>query len=104
MNAMKEKTLTYCGLAQDGHGITQLGRIVLDARLFGLIPETEDCAGWDLARMQILMHQAEARWDEYGNLPSRLPDDLRARHEAVYAQATTRARQHGWNPELDDDE
>ncbi len=104
MNAMKEKNITYCGLALDGHGITQLGRIVLDARLFGLIPETEDCAGWDLARIQTLMHQVEAHWDKHGNLPSRLPDDLRARHAAMYTQATERARQQGWNPELDDNE
>jgi hypothetical protein len=30
----------YVGLDQDSHGISQLGRIVLDARVFGLIPET----------------------------------------------------------------
>ncbi|MDP1652878.1 MAG: hypothetical protein Q8L56_09175 [Rhodocyclaceae bacterium] len=101
---MKEKNLTYCGLAEDGHGITQLGRIVLDARVFGLISDTEDCAGRDLPRMQMLMQQVEERWDAYGNLPSRLPDELRARHAAIYAEATERARQQGWDPELDDHE
>ncbi len=98
------KNSVYVGLNQDSHGITQLGRVVLDARVFGLIPEDEDCAGWDLGRMQLLANQVEARWDEYGNLPSRLPDDLRARHAEIHARAMENARQRGWNPELDEDE
>jgi hypothetical protein len=94
----------YVGLNNDKHGLTQLGRIVLDARLFGFIPETEDCAGWDLARMQILMERIQDEWDKYGNLPSRLPDDLRQRHTEIYAEAMKQARSKGWNPELDDEE
>lgn len=94
----------YVGLNQDRHGITQLGRIVLDARLFGFIPEEEDCAGWDLARMQSLMERVNAEWDKYGNLPSRLPDTLRARHEQAYARAMEAARAKGWDPELGEDE
>jgi len=100
---MTEKT-TYAGFNQDSHGITTLGRIVLDAWLFGLLPREEDCAGWDLQRMQHLLEQVNRRWDEYGNLPSRLPDDLRQRHTDLYAWATTRARERGWDPELDEDE
>ncbi|MFP5381297.1 MAG: hypothetical protein ACLGG4_03460 [Gammaproteobacteria bacterium] len=81
-----------------------LSRIVLDGWLFGLIPETEDCAGWDLQRMQKLTDEVEREWDKYGNLPSLLPPDLRARHAALYEMATVRARSRGWDPELDDDE
>jgi hypothetical protein len=81
-----------------------LGRIVMDAWLFKLLPRDEDCAGWDLARMQNLMRQIEVKWDEYGNLPSRLPDDLRQSHAELYAWATERARTRGWNPELEEDE
>jgi len=98
------KPSVYAGLEQDSHGITQLGRIVLDARVFGLIADEENCAGWNLQRMQVLASQVEARWDDYGNLPSRLPDDLRARHAEFYARATERARARGWDPELSDDE
>lgn len=94
----------YPGLENDSHGITQLGRIVLDARVFGLITDAENCAGWDLQRMQLLANQVEARWDGFGNLPSRLPDDLRARHADIYARATERARALGWDPELGEDE
>jgi len=101
---MKDNNPSYCGFNEDVHGITMLGRIVLDAWLFGLLPREEDCAGWDLARMQTLMRQIEAQWDQYGNLPSRLPDELRQRHTELYAWATERARKRGWNPELDEDE
>ena len=94
----------YCGYHQDKHGMTQLGRIVLDGWLFGIIPETEDCAGWELARMQMLMDQVQAEWDKYGNLPSRLPPELRQRHMDLYAQAMALARTKGWNPELDDED
>ena len=95
---------TYPGLNNDKHGITQLGRIVMDGWLFGLIPETEDCAGWDLGRMQALMEQVQTEWDKYGNLPSRLPPELRVRHGALYAQAMRDARAKGWDPELGEDE
>lgn len=98
---MKEE---YVGFRNDKHGMTQLGRIVLDGWLFGLIPETEDCTGWDLGRMQILMEKVEIEWDKYGNLPSRLPPELKQRHTEIYARATARARDKGWNPELGEDD
>jgi len=101
---MMKSPPVYPGLDNDAHGITQLGRIVLDARVFGLIADAENCAGWDLQRMQLLTNQVEARWDDYGNLPSRLTDDLRARHAEIYERAMADARQRGWNPELEEDE
>ena len=100
---MKE-TMTYRGFNEDTHGMTLLGRVVLDAWLFELLPRSEDCAGWDLPRMQQLMSKVEARWDEYGALPSRLPPELRQRHAELYAWATARGRTLGWNPELGEDE
>jgi hypothetical protein len=95
---------TYCGFNNDKHGITQLGRIVLDGWLFGLIPETEDCTGWSVGRMQVLMEQVQAEWDKYGNLPSRLPSELRQRHGDLYDRAMHAARAKGWDPELGEDE
>lgn len=94
----------YVGLNQDRHGITQLGRVVMDGWLFGFIPESEDCAGWSLGQMQQLMDRVDREWDQYGNLPSRLPAEMQARHAVLYARATERAREKGWNPELGDDE
>lgn len=95
---------TYPGLHNDKHGLTQLSRIVLDGRLFGLIPETEDCAGWPIGRMQALMEQVQAEWDKVSNLPSCLPPDLLKRHGEIYDRAIRNARTKGWDPELGEDE
>lgn len=90
----------YPGFHNDKHGMTQLGHIVLDGWLFGFIPETEDCAGWNLGRMQDLMEKVNAEWDKYGNLPSRLPPELKQRHAELYSKAMAMAREKGWDPEL----
>lgn len=95
---------TYAGFHADSHGLTALGRVVLDAWVFELIPREVDCAGWDMQRMQQLLMQVSARWDEYGHLPSRLPDALRRRHTELYDWAIARARERGWNPTLADEE
>lgn len=94
----------YPGYHNDKHGMTQLGHIVLNAWLFGLIPDDEDCAGWNLGRMQALMEKVNSEWDKYGNLPSRLPAELRQRHAELYSMAMTEARKKGWDPELDEDD
>lgn len=98
------KDSAYVGLRNDKHGMTQLGRIVLDGWLFGLIPETEDCSGWELGRMQALMERVQDQWDAHGNLPSRLPEDLRRRHAELYGAAVAAARERGWDPELGEDD
>ena len=100
---MRDKQ-TYAGFNQDAHGITTLGRVVLDAWLFDLLPRSEDCAGWDIQRMQLLMQQVNEHWDAHSNLPSRLPPELRERHTELYAWATARARERGWDPELGDED
>jgi len=96
--------MVYEGFNQDPHGMTMLGRIVLDAWLFELLPRSEDCTGWGLQRMQELMDQVNKRWDEYGNIPSRLPSELLEKHTELYDWATRRARERGWDPELGEDD
>jgi len=95
---------TYPGLNNDKHGLTQLGRIVLDGRLFGLIADSEDCNGWSMGRMQDLMERVQSKWDIYANLPGRLPPDLLKRHGQLYDKAIQTARAKGWDPELGEDE
>ncbi|MGE5026915.1 MAG: hypothetical protein ACM3JK_00420 [Betaproteobacteria bacterium] len=96
---------TYVGIHKDEKGgLTHLGRMVRDAWVFGLLPESETCAGWDHARMQNLYEQVYAAWEPYAHLPSRLPEDLRERHTRLYAQAITAARNQGWDAELGEDE
>jgi len=95
----------YAGVDQDENGgLTHLGRMVLDAWVFGILPESETCAGWDGARMQSLYEQVYAAWKPYAHLPSRLPDDLRQRHAQIYAQAVVTARSRGWNAEPGEDD
>lgn len=94
----------YVGLDNDKHGLTQLGRVVLDGRLFDLIPPTQDCAGWDIGRMQALMERVQVEWDKYDNLPSRLPEALAERHREIFDRAIKSARAKGWDPELSEDD
>lgn len=98
-------TYKYPGIHDDVYGgMTDLGRIVRDAWVFGILPETETCAGWDRPRFDALYERVHAAWEPYGHLVSRLPPELRARHERIYAEAVERARALGWSPELDEDE
>ena len=96
--------MLYEGFNQDPHGMTILGRIELDAWLFDLLPRSEDCTGCDLQRMQKLMDQVNNRWDENGNIPSRLASVLLEKHTVLFDWATRRARVRGWDPELGEDD
>ncbi|WPL16703.1 hypothetical protein Thiowin_01672 [Thiorhodovibrio winogradskyi] len=92
---------TYIGLDKDSFGgMTPTGTIVRDARVFGLIPETETCAGWSLDRIQLLYDEVSDAWRPYGHLASRLPEELRERHQRLFAAAVAHARTLGWKPEL----
>ena len=99
------KTNGYIGLELDlANGLTPLARMVLDARLFGLVSDTETCAGWDPARMQTLYDRVYAAWEPWAHLPSQLPDELRARHSSLYDRALSMARALGWEARLGDDD
>ena len=77
----------YTGIDQDeNEGLTHLGRIVRDAWVFGILPETETCAGWSGAQMQTLYEKVYAAWEPYAHLPNRLPDEFR---ETAYAAIYT---------------
>jgi hypothetical protein len=80
------------------------GNIIRDAWVFGIIPETETCAGWTVQGINDLYDKVSAEWNQYGHLASRLPDELRKRHERIYAEAVRQAREKGWNPELGDED
>lgn len=101
---MREKKI-YAGIDKEPHGgMTPTANIVRDARVFGIIPESESCAGWSVQDMQNLYDKVAQAWEPYGNLASNLPSDLRERHQRIYAAAVELARRQGWNPELSDDD
>lgn len=96
---------SYVGLRDDTHGgMSHLGRIVRDAWVFGLLPETETCAGWSASQMQNLYEQVAAAWEPHAHLPSRLPAELRERHTRIYAEAIATAKSTGWDPALGEDD
>jgi hypothetical protein len=102
MNVTKNRI--YVGLEQDASGgMTPTGNIIRDAWVFGLLPEEETCAGWDLDRIQQLYDQVSEAWAPYGHLASKLPPPLREKHQAIYDAAIRRARELGWSPDMEDE-
>jgi len=99
------KPKIYEGIDREPKGaMTPTGNIIRDAWVFGIIPETETCAGWTVQGIENLYDKVSDAWSPYGHLASRLPAELRERHARIYAAAVERARKEGWNPELDDDD
>lgn len=98
---MGSKTERYVGIHNEiNGGMTEIGRVIRDAWVFGIIPETETCEGWLLPGIQTLIDKVNKRWEEYGCLVSNLPDELRARHARIHMEAIERARREGWEPEM----
>jgi hypothetical protein len=96
---------TYPGIDRDRFGgMSDIGKIIRDAWVFGLLPETETCAGWEYGRLEALYDRVHQAWEPFGHRVSALPVELRARHERIYAAAVSRARTLGWSAELDEDE
>ena len=92
----------YVGINNDiNGGMTTIGKIIRDAWVFGLLPETETCENWNLAGIDALLQEVNAEWDKYGCLVSHLPADLRERHERIHGQALASARAVGWSGETE---
>ncbi len=91
---------TYAGLENDiNGGMTMIGKIIRDAWVFGILPETETCEGWVISRIDAIHQQVNDEWDKYGCMVSSLPDDLRERHKRIYDEAIEQAKMKGWDPE-----
>ncbi len=88
---------TYVGVDKDVNGgMTTIGKLVRDARVFGLIEDSETCEGWNFARIDALLDKVNIEWDKYGCLVSHLPEDLFKRHQEVHGKAMEDARSAGW--------
>ena len=102
---IQTRTHTYAGVDQeDNHGMTLTGRIIRDAWVFGLLSEGNNFAGKTAGDLQNLFEQVHQAWEPYGQLPSRLPPELAARHARIHAEAVASARAAGWSAELGDDD
>lgn len=93
------KPKTYVGIHDDLFGgMTDTGKVIRDAWAFGLLPETETCAGWTPQGVEDLWHKVSAEWDKYGFLVSNLPDEMKQRYLRIQEDAVTRAKAQGWDP------
>lgn len=92
----------YVGIDKDVNGgMTDTGKIIRDAWIFGLIEESETCAGWTAQGIENLWAKVNDKWAEYGFRVAALPPELRARFDRIQAEAVARARAAGWDPEKD---
>ena len=73
------------------------GKMIRDAWVFDILPETEDCTGWTAQQLDNLYEQVAKAWQPYGHLPSQLPPDLREKHARIFQQALEFAKSKGWN-------
>lgn len=80
-------------------GMTPLAKIIRDAWVFGLLEESETCAGWSAGAMNNLMDKVNAEWDKYGCLASKLPPELSVIHKRIHDEAIEKAKASGWNGE-----
>ncbi|MGB1110303.1 MAG: hypothetical protein ACPG4N_08100 [Gammaproteobacteria bacterium] len=96
----------YFGIHNDPYGaMNPTGNIIRDAWVFGIIPETETCEGWNTQGITALYEQVSKAWEPYGSLPSQLPPELKEKHQRIYSEAMRAAREKGWDPDgaLDDE-
>jgi len=92
----------YVGIDNDIHGgMTTIGKIIRDARVFELIEETQTCEGWNLAGIDALLDKVNKEWDKYGCLVSNLPPELFERHQKIHGKAMEQARDAGWSGETE---
>ncbi|MEC3861545.1 hypothetical protein VK792_09640 [Mesobacterium sp. TK19101] len=90
----------YVGIHNEiNGGMTDTAKIIRDAWVFGLIPETETCEGWLPAGIQSLWEKVDAEWEKYGFRVGALPDDIRANFMRIQNAAIARAREEGWDGE-----
>ena len=96
------KPNTYVGIDNDlNGGMTTIGKIIRDAWVFELLPETETCQGWNLAGIDSLLQKVNAEWDKYGCIVSHLPPELFARHQQIHGEWLEKARAAGWSGETE---
>lgn len=99
-----KKPEKYVGINNEiNGGMTTIGKIIRDAWVFKLIPETETCEGWNMQGIDSLLQKVNAEWDKYGCLFSLLPEELQQRHERIHNEWIEKAKKMGWSGESETD-
>lgn len=92
----------YVGIHNEiNGGMTDTAKIIRDAWMFGIIPESETCEGWTAAGLQQLWEKVNTEWQKYGFLVANLPDELRERFVRIQTDALEQARRAGWDPDAE---
>lgn len=92
-----KKDQTYVGINHDLQGgMTPIGKIIRDAKVFDLISETETCEGWTHQGIDALLQKVNAEWDKHGCLVSNLPEPLFEKHQKIHAAGMQDAIDAGW--------
>ncbi len=92
----------YVGIHNDiKGGMTDTAKIIRDAWVFGIIPETQTCEGWLSAGIEDLWEKTNQEWEKYGFLVSNLPEEIKQRFMRIQAEAIKKAKAADWNPEQD---
>jgi hypothetical protein len=92
----------YVGIHNDMKGgMTDTAKIIRDAWVFGIIPETQTCEGWLSAGIEDLWEKTNQEWEKYGFLVSNLPEELKQRFMRIQAEAIKKAKAGDWHPERD---
>jgi len=95
----------YVGIDNDVDGVmSSIGKIILDAKVFSLIEDSETCEGWNYASVDALLDKVTAEWDKYGCIASGLPEELFKRHQEIYNKAIKEAKAAGWSGERETDD
>ena len=92
----------YVGIDNDiNGGMTTIGKLIRDAWVFEIIPETETCEGWNFAGIDALLDKVNVEWDKYGCLVSHLPKELFERHQKIHGAGFEKAKASGWSGEVE---
>lgn len=99
------RPVQYVGINNEVNGgMTTIGKIIRDAWVFEIIPETQTCEGWNLAGIDALLDKVNIEWDKYGCLFSNLPPEIAERHRRIHDAAIAKAREAGWCGEIETDD
>ena len=92
----------YVGIQNDlNGGMTDTGKIIRDAWVFGLIPETETCEGWMAQGVEDLWRKVNDEWEKYGFSVRNMPEELQEKYMRIQKEAIARAKAAGWDPEME---
>ena len=92
----------YVVIDNDINGaMTDTGKIIRDAWVFGLIPETETCEGWLAQGLEDLWRKVNAEWEKYGFLVGNMSPEMHQTFMRIHNAAVVKAKQAGWDAERD---